>query len=166
MEFRAGDDVVHPAHGVGRVLRREERPLSDGEPCQYYVLAFGQSTVWVPLQTNGSARLRAVIDKRELTRCRSVLAGQPGSLERDHMRRRTEINTRLAEGSFRVQCEVLRDLAALSWRRRLSEVDAGLMQKVRNNLEQEWALAAGLSLPETRQEIDALLQNGREKYAA
>lgn len=166
MEFRAGDAVVHPAHGVGRVLRCEERPLASGDPCVYYVLSIGQSTVWVPAQPDGSTRLRPVTDKRELASYRTVLQSRPGPLERDHARRRTEVNTRLAQGSFRALCELLRDLSALGWQRRISEADAGLLQKVRNNLEQEWALASGLSPQEARQEIEALLQIGRETYAA
>jgi RNA polymerase-interacting CarD/CdnL/TRCF family regulator len=164
MEFRAGDDVVHAVHGVGRVLRCEDRPLPSGDVCRYYVLAIGQSTVWVPVQSADSTRLRPVTDKRELVRYRAVLQGRPTMLERDHLRRRAEINARLAQGSFGALCEALRDLAALGWQRRIGEADAVLLQRVRGTLEQEWAVSAGLSPMEARQEIEALLQIGREAY--
>ncbi len=166
MEFRTGDNVVHPAHGVGRVLRREERQLAGGELSHYYVLAVGPATVWVPMQSDGSTSLRAVTTKQELAQYRAVLKGRPQPLDRDHNKRRLDINTRLTQGSFRVLCEVVRDLTALGWHRRLSEADAALLQKVRDNLEREWAAASGQSAAATSQEIDTLLQTGRETYRA
>jgi CarD family transcriptional regulator len=166
MEFRTGDDVVHPSHGVGRVLRHEERQLAGGDLCRYYVLAVGPTTVWVPMQADGSTSLRAVTSKQDLAQYRAVLKSRPQTLDRDHNKRRLEINTRLTQGSFRVQCEVVRDLTALGWYRRISEADAALLQKVRTNLEREWAAASGQSAAATSQEIDALLQTGRETHRA
>ncbi len=61
-------------------------------------------------------------------------------------------------------CEVVRDLIALGWYRRISEGDAAVLEKVRDNLWREWAAAAGLSIPEAIQEVDALLLAGREAY--
>lgn len=164
MEFKTGDDVVHPAHGVGSILRHEERLAAGGEACQYYVLAIGQTTVWVPVRPDGSTNLRAVTSRQELEQYRVVLKSRPAPLERDHYKRRLDINTRLTLGSFRVLCEIVRDLTALGWVRRISEADATLLQKVRNNLGREWAAAAGLSVPEAMQEIDALLQLGQKTY--
>ena len=164
MEFRTGDNVVHPTHGVGRVLRCEEQQLAGGDPHQYYVLACGPATVWVPLQTDGTTTLRAVTTKKELEQYRSVLKSQPLPLERDHNKRRADINTRLAEGSFRVLCEVVRDLTALGWKHRISEADLVMLHKVRANLEREWALASGLSEADTLKEIDGLLQMGQETH--
>jgi CarD family transcriptional regulator len=166
MEFRTGDDVVHPSHGVGRVLRHEERQLAGGDLCRYYVLAIGPATVWVPMYPDGSTRLRAVTAEQELDEYRAVLRSRPRPLDRDHNKRRLEINTRLTQGSFRVQCEVVRDLTALGWKRRISEADAALLHKVRDTLEREWAVAADLSPEKAMQEIDALLQLGRETYQA
>ena len=166
MEFRIGDNVVHPSHGVGRVLRREERQLPDGGVCHYYVLAVGPTTVWVPVQPDGSTRLRTVTARQELVHYRAVLQSRPATLERDHVKRRLDVNARLADGSFRVLCEVVRDLTALGWRRRINEADATLLHKVRDNLEREWAVSASLSPEEVREEIEALLQIGRETYLA
>ncbi|HLF28489.1 MAG TPA: CarD family transcriptional regulator [Anaerolineae bacterium] len=45
MQFKAGDDVVHPAYGLGSVVRLEERELAEAERRLYYVLNIDQSTV-------------------------------------------------------------------------------------------------------------------------
>jgi CarD family transcriptional regulator len=164
MEFRSGDDAVHPSYGVGNIVRLEERQLGSAQLQPYYVLAIGPATVWVPVGADGSTTLRAVTAKQELEQYRLVLKGRPAPLERDHHKRRVEINERLKPGSFQSMCEVVRDLTALGWNRPIGEGDSSVLKKVRDNLRREWAASAGLSIPEVVQELDSLLQAGREVY--
>ncbi len=164
MEFQTGDDAVHPSHGVGHIVRREERQLGGSQIQPYYVLAVGSTTVWVPVNTDGSTVLRTVTVKQDLEQYRSILKGRPLGLERDHLKRHAEIKDRLKHGSFQSLCEVVRDLTALGWQRPISERDASVLQRVRDNLQREWAIAANLSLPEAGLEVDALLRVGRDAY--
>ncbi len=164
MGFRSGDDVVHPTYGVGSILRLEERQLAEAELRWYYVLAVGKNTVWTPVQSDESHTLRSVTAQHELDQYRTLLKSRPATLERDYNRRRLEISARLTQGSFRAVCEVVRDLTALGWYRRISEGDAAVLEKVRDNLWREWAAAAGLSISEAIHEVDALLLAGREAY--
>lgn len=164
MEFQSGDDAVHPSYGVGNIVRLEERQLGTAQMQPYYVLAIGPATVWVPVGVNGATTLRAVTARKDLDHYRQILRGRPGTLERDHHKRRVEINERLKPGSFQSMCEVVRDLTALGWNRPIGEGDAGVLQKVRDNLRREWAIAAGLPIPEAVLEVDALLRAGRDAY--
>jgi len=164
LEFRSGEDVIHAGFGLGNIVRLEERQLAEAETRRYYVLAFDKTTVWVPIDALDVGKLRAVTGRQELDEYRALLKSRPGPLERDHHKRRAEINLRLAQGSFRVICEVVRDLSAMGWYRRIGETDAGLLQKVRDNLRREWAAASGLSLPEAILEVDTLLLAGRDSY--
>jgi CarD family transcriptional regulator len=164
MEFRSGDDAVHPGYGVGNILRLEERQFAGAEMQPYYVLAIGTATVWVPVHPEGPTTLRAVTARKELEQYRLMLKGRPTRLERDHHKRRLEIQERLKPGSFQSMCEVVRDLTALGWQRPIGDGDATVLQKVRDNLQREWAVAAGLSLPEAAQEVESLLQAGRDVY--
>jgi CarD family transcriptional regulator len=166
MEFKAGDYAVHPAHGVGHIERLEERQFAETETCLYVVLSIDKGTVWVPVHEDGTSALRAVISKQELSQCRGVLKARPTPLERDRNKRRLGLLERLKLGSFRVLCEVVRDLSATGWHRPISEGDSALLLKVRQNLWNEWAAAAGVSLSEAIEEIDALLQAGRKVYDA
>ena len=79
MEFKTGDDVVHPNYGVGSIVRLEERELADSGLCWYYVLAIGTATVWMPVHADGSTTLRAVTRGQDLEHYRTVLSGQPTS---------------------------------------------------------------------------------------
>lgn len=164
MEFDAGDYVVHPSYGVGNILRLEEKRLAETEMRLYYVLAVENSTVWVPVNSTGATGLRRVTPKQELERYRRVLKSKPTVLDRDHHKRRLEINERLKRGSFLAVCEATRDLTAHGWRKPLNDVDASMLQKVRDNLCREWAASQGVSIADAAREVDGLLHAAQETY--
>jgi len=83
MGFISGDDVVHPNYGVGNIMRLEERQLAEVEVRQYYVLAFGKMTVWLPVQAGAASPLRLVTAPRELDQYRTLLKSCPAALDRD-----------------------------------------------------------------------------------
>jgi len=164
MDFRTGDDVVHPNYGVGSIVRLEERELAASGMRWYYVLAIGTATVWMPMQADGSTTLRAVTRKQDLEQYRTVLSSRPVLLDRDYKKRRLDLIERLTHSSFRVMCEIVRDLSALGWDKPMGETDASLLKKVQDNLRREWAAATGQSPQEAIQEVEALLRVGRVAY--
>lgn len=164
MEFKTGDDVVHPNYGVGNIVRLEERELATSGMRWYYVLAIGTATVWMPVHTDGSTTLRAVTRKQDLEQYRAVLSSRPTVLDRDYKKRRLDLIERLTHSSFRVTCEIVRDLTALGWDRPTGETDATLLKKIRDNLWREWAAATGQSNQEAIQEVQALLRAGQVAY--
>ncbi len=165
MEFKSGDCVVHSDYGVGSIVRVEDRQIAENQTRQYYVLAFGRTLVWSPVQaTKGDALLRPVTKVQDLDHYRALLKGRPTPLDRDYKKRRIDINEQLAQGSFQVVCEVVRDLTALGWQRPMNGVDATLLKKVRANLYVEWATSTGQCLSDAIGEITALLQAGQRSY--
>ena len=166
MPFQAGDFIVHPTYGVGNIVRLEEKCLVEDQPRRYYVVAVDKSTVWVPADESNATGLRAITPKKDLDRYRVVLKGQPGSLERDHNKRRMLINERVKQGAFQSLCEAVRDLSAHSWKRPLSEADLTLLQRLSQRLYREWAASAEVSLLDATAEVQALLQEAKQIYKA
>ncbi len=164
MEFQSGDDVVHPNYGVGNIVRVEERQLAEANARLYYVLAFGKTTVWLPVDTAGTSALRPVTAPQKLDHYRALLKSRPVELDRDYKKRRLDINEQLMLGSFQVVCEIVRDLTALSWYRPLAGMDAALLSRVRDGLWQEWAVSTGQALSDAIHEVTALLQAGEQTY--
>jgi CarD family transcriptional regulator len=164
MQFKAGDYVVHPAYGVGSVVRLEEKRLAEAEPRWYYVIDVGKGTVWVPVDSHEPLGLRSVTSHEELDQCRRLLKSKPTVLAKDHHRRRLEIGERVKQGSFRVMCEVVRDLSAYGWNRTLNDVDATLLAKVRTSICREWSAAAKITMEQANIEVEALLQSGRRSH--
>ena len=164
MEFKTGDDVVHPNYGVGNIVKMEERELATSGMRWYYVLAIGTATVWMPMQADGSTTLRAVTRKQDLEQYRSVLSSQPVVLNRDYKKRHLDLIERLAHNSFQAVCEIVRDLSALGWYKPMGETDSTLLKKIQGNLRREWAAATGQSPQEAIQEVEALLGAGKVAY--
>jgi RNA polymerase-interacting CarD/CdnL/TRCF family regulator len=164
MPFKVGEFIVHPSYGVGSILRLEEKRLGEDQPRWYYVVGVDKSTVWVPVDENNGAGLRAVTPRTELDRYRAILKARPEALERDHNKRRLLINERVKQGSFQNLCEAVRDLAAQSWKRPLSEADLTLLQRLSHSLCREWAASANVPLPVATAEVQALLQEAKQTY--
>jgi RNA polymerase-interacting CarD/CdnL/TRCF family regulator len=163
MEFQVGDMVFHPVHGVGHIVRIAERRFIEDHARLYYEIASEKSTVWMPIEASAAIGLRRVTAKRELARYRSVLKSRPAALDDDHGKRRLYIANQLRAGSLQIVCQVVRDLTARGWRRRLTQLDTDTLRKARAELEQEWAAAEGTSVADAGTEIDALLRDRQPK---
>ena len=165
MEFRAGDDVVHPSYGVGNIVRLEDRQLAEKTTRRYYVVAIGTATVWMPVNADGSTSLRPVTARQDLERYREVLKSRPASLDRDYRKRHLALTEQLAHSTFQVMCEVVRDLSALErGRPMMGETDGTMLKTVRANLWQEWAAATGLTHQAAIHEVETLLLAGRTAH--
>ena len=166
MQFKVGDRVVHTAHGVGLIVKLDEKRLSGQEARLYYEVTTQKCSVWVLAESPEAIRLRPLTAKPHLPRYRSLLKSRPADLDRDHRKRHLEVAGRLKQGTFQVVCEVVRDLTARGWHRPLGESDSAWLRKAREDLFQEWAAAEGVSIAEAAQEIDGLLRESRQRHMA
>jgi RNA polymerase-interacting CarD/CdnL/TRCF family regulator len=163
MRYRANDLIVHPQHGVGRVVKLETRTFGQGKRQEYYEIAIPTGTVWVPVEGPANG-LRKLGNRADLGRYRTVLRGRPTPLAPDHKQRQIALVERLKESSFQSRCEVVRDLTAHSWERPLNESSGNLLRSARLVLCAEWAAAEGLSVAEATREVEALLLEGKVAY--
>ena len=164
MEFKVGDIVVHPAHGLGHIVRLESKGLSGEELCLYYEVATAKSTVWVPVNGHDAISLRLLTRKADLGRYRAVLNGPPAAPNKDHRQRRLELGDRMRQVPFQAVCEVVRDLTALGWHKTLNDTDSTWLRKAHGKLCQEWAAADGVSIVEAAQEVGALLKQAQQAH--
>jgi RNA polymerase-interacting CarD/CdnL/TRCF family regulator len=163
MEFEVDDWVVHPQHGVGRVVKLEIRQFDSRTAQMYYEISIPNGTLWV--QANGSScELRKVTPKDDLAKYRDLLKSRPTPLTENHRQRQVELTDRLRQGSFKARCEVVRDLSALGWYKPLGDGNATLLRGAHQSLDEEWAMAEGVSLREASREVKALLQEGKHLY--
>ncbi len=158
MRFKVGDCVVHPSHGVGRVVRLEVQKFMAAEGQLFYEITTSRSTVWVPVEAGPDGGLRRLSSKQELAHCRRLLQKSPTLLEPDHRKRQLELAARLRGGSFQTLCEVVRDLTARGRLKPLNEADSSALRRARAAMLQEWAAAANVTLADAAAEVDGLLQ--------
>lgn len=163
MQFKVGELIVHPAYGPGRIVKIEEKQFPEKRARLYYQVTLPERTVWTPVETRRDSGLRGVTAKRDLNHYRNLLKSQPVPLLKNHHRRHRDLLSRLKQGSFKVVCEVVRDLTAWGWRKPLGPTDAATLQKTREKLFQEWAIAAGVSRAEAVKEVESLLRTTRQE---
>jgi CarD family transcriptional regulator len=165
MLFKVGDRVVHPQHGVGSVSKLEIKEFVAGTTRPYYEVALPQTTLWVPLGIPTSG-LRKLALKSEINRCRELLKAPASLLSEDPRVRQAELSEHLKLGTFKSQCEVVRDLTAYGWHKPLSWGLSGFLKIIYDVLCQEWAVVEGIPVWEAAQEIGALLEQGRPKNSS
>ena len=103
-----GDTVVYAAHGIGRVVAREQKRVDGTErDCLVIDLATGLR-VTLPLE-GAARRLRAVVGETELDAVRSRLASAPGARDEPWTKRIKESKAKLASGRATDLAEIVRD---------------------------------------------------------
>ena len=158
--FEVGERVVHPQHGVGQIVKLEDREFERGHSRSYYEISIpGGSTVWVPVDLSDSG-LRRLAKKSELARCREILQARPLPLTDDGRIRQSELIARLKQGTIAVQCEVVRDLSAFVAHKPAYGTITGFLDAMMRVLCQEWAMVQETTMSEAMAEINSLLALG------
>lgn len=156
--FQIGDQVVHPQHGVGQVVRLEDREFERGDIRKYYEIHIpGGSTVWVPVDLSNSG-LRRLAFKSELNRCREILKSPPLPLAEDGRLRQSTLVTHLRQGTIVAQCEVVRDLSAFVAHKPSYGAITAFLESMLRVLCQEWAIVEGITMLEATSEVHSLLE--------
>ena len=162
MQFKVGDQVVHPQHGLGQVTNLAIKQFVKGEKRPFYEIAFPRSTLWVPLTLTTSG-MRKLTVKSEIANCRRLLKACPAPLNDNPRLRQAELSEQLKEGTITANCEVVRDLTASGWHKPLSGTVATFLNAAQDVLCQEWAAVEDIPFEEAAAEIDDLLERGKQK---
>lgn len=166
MEYQIGDHVVHPQHGVGFVVKLEDREFEQGVKRRYYEISVvNGSTVWVPMDLSISG-LRKITAKNQISHCRKILESRPSPLAEDARFRQAELAARLKKGTIRTQCEVVRDLYAYGEHRSLNGTIGVFYKAALEVLCQEWSVVEGITVAEATVEIERLLEKSRQALKA
>ncbi len=163
MLFKIGEQVVHPHHGVGTITNLVNKEFSSGGSRRYYEISVAEATLWVPVD-EPALGLRRLTSKTELARCSAILQSSPSVSELSPRERRQELARHLREGTIAAECEVLRDVTALGWKKPLVGPMADLHRVVLNVLCQEWAAVEGVPLAQATHSINAYLGMGKKAY--
>jgi RNA polymerase-interacting CarD/CdnL/TRCF family regulator len=156
--FHIGDTVVHPQHGVGQVVKMEDREFERGKSRKYYEVSMpAGAIIWVPVDQRDSA-LRRVAGKSEIARCREILRSHPIPLTQDGRVRQSELVARLKDCTIATQCEVVRDLSAFVSHKPAYGTITSFLEGLQGALCQEWAVVEEISILEATIEISSLLQ--------
>jgi CarD family transcriptional regulator len=142
-EFRVGEKVVYPAHGVGVIENVESRNLSGAE-AKFYTLRILDTDmkIMIPTAKAESVGLRRVIGKDMVSKVYKVLREKRVRIDQATWNRRyREYTEKIKTGSVLEIAAVLRDLFMLKGDKELSFGERKMLDTARNLLVKELAIA-------------------------
>ena len=142
-EFKIGEKVVYPAHGVGVIENVESRMLS-GADAKFYTLRILDSDmkIMIPTAKAASVGLRRVIGKEMVGKVYKVLREKRVRIDQATWNRRyREYTEKIKTGSVLEIAAVLRDLFMLKGDKELSFGERKMLDTARNLLVKELAIA-------------------------
>ncbi len=110
-EFKVGDRVVYPSHGVGEITEIESQAIADIK-LEVYVISFPQDkmTLRVPVSRAAASGLRTLAGQSDIREVYDILNGKPKRGNKMWSRRAQEYEGKINSGEIEAVAEVVRDL--------------------------------------------------------
>ena len=156
--YKEGDYVVYPMHGVGQVIDISKKVVM-GKSQDYYVIKLMNTkmTVMVPLAKKDNVVLRHIISKREVNKIVNLLGQEYLEQEEDWKVRYQNNLLKVKSGSITSVAEVCRNLYKRARDKELSIMERKLYESAYSLVINEIALAQGVSLEDTSNQISQVL---------
>ena len=157
-EFKAGENIVYPTHGVGRILTIEKFQYDLVEE-QLYVIQFFQDklTIRVPFAKAKLIGLRNITSKPSMTRTLSVLKQKPKIKKAMWSRRAQEYDQKINSGDIKLLTEVVRDLFRKDDQTEQSYSERQMFQVAFERYTREFAISSSLKFEEASTKIFEIL---------
>jgi CarD family transcriptional regulator len=164
MDFRIGDKVVYPNHGVG-IIEQVSSRLVNGMPEDFYMLRIhsNASVVMVPTTNVKNVGLRRIIRKCDVDGLFRMLEEDFFEPEADWKDRYKDHSEKMRTGSIFQVAEVLKNLVYLSFRKSLSFREKRMLDRAKQLIITEVATVRGLSEKIVEDHIDRALAQAYER---
>ncbi len=164
MEFRIGDKVVYPNHGVGIIEEITSRSVN-GTPEEFYMLRIhsNASLVMVPTANVKSVGLRRIIKKADVEGLFKILEDDFFEPEADWKGRYKDHSEKMRTGSIFQVAEVLKNLVYLSFKKSLSFREKRMLDRAKQLIISEVATVRNLNEKSVEDQIDRALTQAYQR---
>ena len=164
MDFRIGEKVVYPNHGVGIIEEVSNRSVN-GIPEQFYMLRIhsNSSVVMVPTANVKSVGLRRIIKKADVDGLFRLLQEDFFEPEADWKGRYKDHSEKMRTGSIFQVAEVLKNLVYLSFKKSLSFREKRMLDRAKQLVISEIATVRGIAEKAVEDQIDHALSEAYER---
>ncbi len=158
MDFKVGDKVVYPNHGVGVIEEVAKRAIGDIES-RFYCLRIlsTDSMVMVPIDNTATVGLRKILTRREISRVVKTLKDGEVTTYDDWKGRFQANSDKMRTGDIKAVAEVLKSLTMLNEIKPLSYRERKMLDRARFLLVSELAEAGGKNTEDVESQIDSAL---------
>lgn len=166
MQYKVGDKVVYPNHGVALIEEVSKVSVDEhAAKCYRLRVAANKTIVMVPTNKTEDVGMRRVIDEKEAKRLMRQLRAPDVSTGRDWKERFQENAARMQTGSIRDVADVMKSLTVLQQQKDLSDREKRMLEKARYLLVSEMAAAEDLTDEKVEDKIDKALGTLIKKLA-
>ncbi|MCP5432844.1 MAG: CarD family transcriptional regulator [Alphaproteobacteria bacterium] len=157
--FRAGDYVVYPAHGVGRIAEVEEREIA-GAKMELFVITFDKDkmTLRVPTAKAKTVGMRKLSSPDVLANALATLKGRARIKRTMWSRRAQEYEAKINSGDLVSIAEVVRDLYRASGQPEQSYSERQLYEAAIDRMARELAAVERIDEAQALKRLEAALQ--------
>lgn len=159
-EFKVGDRVVYPAHGVGLIETIELRHI-EGTEQRFYVIFFDEAgmKIRVPLGQVKTVGLRKIVDSKAVEKIYEILRDHKVALDTQTWNRRyREYTQKIKTGSVFEIAKVIRDLCVLKSDKDLSFGERKMLDTAQGLLVKEISIAKSRSEESVKAEIREIFE--------
>ena len=158
LDFKVGDSVVYPAHGVGSVVGVETQEVA-GLSLEVYVITFDHEkmTLRVPTKKAKTAGLRSLAASNVVTQALTTLKGRARIKRTMWSRRAQEYEAKINSGDLIAISEVVRDLYRSDDQPEQSYSERQLFEQAMDRMSREIGAVNKLTLTEAVQLIEKQL---------
>lgn len=161
MEFKIGDKVVYPNHGLGIIEQIEKRWSGDKEEefLRLRIVA-NDSTVMVPRGNTTHVGLRRIVTKKEIEEVYDALKDTKVQVFEDWKGRFQENSDKMRTGSIAEVALVFKSLSHLALQKNLSYRERRMLDKAKYLIVSEIAEVEKLPTDQVEAKIDRAVSRG------
>jgi CarD family transcriptional regulator, regulator of rRNA transcription len=158
MPFNAGDLVVYPTHGVGKITAIETQEIA-GHTLNVFVVLFDKDrmTLRVPLAKAKVSGLRKLSSRKEMDAALAKLRGRSRAKRTMWSRRAQEYQAKIASGDPASIAEVVRDLFRNVGQPEQSYSERQIYQAALDRLVREFAAVERIDETTATQRVEQML---------
>ena len=158
IEFKTGETVVYPKHGVGEIIKIESMEIANIKT-MFYVVKMEQSklTIRVPLEKQEEVGLRKISTKKVIEEVYQTLKLKPKIRRIMWSRRAQEYDTKIFSGDPIKIAEVVRDLFRKNTQSEQSYSERQMFQIAIERLARELAAVEKTDYFQSTEKIETVL---------
>lgn len=156
MNFQIGDKVIHITHGLGEIVRIEEKIIHD-QPVNCYVVSTSDLMIWIPIDDCKQQNLRRPTSPEDFVRLFDILTSPSVKLMEDRVMRKDQLLIQMKDGQLASIFRVVRDLTNYKHSNKLNDRDKSILEWSTNSLLTEWAYSLQISLNQAKLAMMSML---------
>ncbi len=159
LDFKVNDQIVYPAHGVGKIVALEKQEVA-GITIELFVINFDQEKMRlrVPTGKAKAAGMRALSDDKSIKNAVELLKGRARIKRTMWSRRAQEYDAKINSGDIKLVAEVVRDLYRSEEQPEQSYSERQLFEAALDRMAREVAAVRKFGLEKAIEELEASLR--------